>query len=106
MIQALALKSLSIKSLAYGLVGGGAVQAVGDSTGSNSSLTYGLYPLIGVLGVALITAFVNLKISSRNSGVDMKEHRRLQREVKAQAKIIEALTEKKGEESEQKTKVG
>ena len=81
------------KSLIYGALAGGSIQGIIHAAGDagSTSLWPGLFSMIGVLGVALIAAFVNLKMSKNNSGVDMKEVRRLKRENAKQDRIIEAL---------------
>ena len=90
------------KSISYGMFAGGSIQAiisaVGEETGRGADLSPGLYSLIGVIAVALITAFVNLKIAGQRD--DTKKIKRLERENREKDKIIAALIAKEVADNE------
>ena len=102
MLQNIFFQSIIGKSLAWGLAAGSSIEGVVHAAGDSGadSLWPGLFAMIGTLGVALIAAFVNLRITKSNSNVDMKEVRRLRSENKKQARIIEVLTQEKDNGSE------
>lgn len=90
------LNTIMGKSVISGLLAGGSIEAVTQvvTDDGHTQLVLGVFSLLGVLGVAAITAITNLRLSRKHGDVDMKEVRRLRREVKEKDQIIEALTDR------------
>lgn len=73
-----------LKSIATGVVTGGAIQAVAAAANdSHTQLLLGLFSMVAALGVAGITAFATITVSRRS-----EEARELRKQVSAKERII------------------